>query len=120
MSTRDTERTGLDRRSFVKLLGGAAAGLSQVVVVGSDVAALRQAEELTMRETLAKDRNRVRFLSPDGLKSWLGSLPRTPDDENRTAGYEVRVKSAWKGGDAHRRIVARLLGTALVRRKASR
>jgi hypothetical protein len=97
-----------------------AAGLSQVVVVGSDVPALRQAEELTKRETPAKDRNRVRFLSPEGLKSWLGSLPGTTEDESRTAGYEVRVTSAWKGGDAHRRIVARLLGTALLRRKASR
>jgi hypothetical protein len=96
-----------------------AAGLSQVVVVGSDVSALRQAEELTMRETPAKDRSRVRFLSPDGLKTWLESLPGTPDDENRTAGYEVRVKSAWKGGDANRRILARLLGAALLRRKAS-
>jgi len=97
-----------------------AAGLSQVVVVGPDVAALRQAEELTMRETPAKDRSRVRFLSPDGLKTWLESLPGTPDSENRTAGYEVRVKSGWKGRDAHRRILARLLGTALLRRKASR
>jgi hypothetical protein len=96
-----------------------AAGLSQVVVVGSDVAALRQAEERTMRETPAKDRSKVRFLSPDGLKTWLESLPGTPDSENRTAGYEVRVKSAWKGGDAHRRILARLLGSALIRRKAS-
>ncbi len=97
-----------------------AAGLSQVVVVGSDVPALHQAEELTMRETPAKDRNRVRFLSPDGLKSWLESLPGTPDDDTRTAGYEVRVKSEWNGGDAHRRVLARLLGTALLRRKASR
>jgi hypothetical protein len=97
-----------------------AAGLSQVVVVGSDVAALRQAEERTMAETPAKDRKKVRFLSPDGLKSWLESLPGTPEDNNRTAGYEVRVKSEWKGGDAHRRVLARLLGTALLRRKASR
>jgi hypothetical protein len=97
-----------------------AAGLSQVVVVGSDVAALRQAEELSTRETPAKDRSRVRFLSPDGLKTWLESLPGRPDDENRTAGYEVRVRSAWKGGDAPRRILAQLLGTALLRRKASR
>ncbi|NNK49853.1 MAG: type IV secretion system DNA-binding domain-containing protein [Gemmatimonadetes bacterium] len=96
-----------------------AAGLTQVVVVGSDVSTLRRAEELTRRETPAKDRNSVRFLSPDGLKSWLESLPGTPDDGSRTAGYAVRIKSAWNGGDAHRRTLARLLGGALLRRKSS-
>lgn len=96
-----------------------AAGFSQILVVGSDVNALRHAEEFTTSETPVKYRNRVQFLSADGLKSLLEGLSRPSDTDDKTAGYEVRVASPWKGGVPHRRTLARLLGTALMRRTPS-
>ena len=90
-----------------------------VVVVSPDPVTLRRAEARTAEKIPAKDRSKVRFLSPDSLRDFLGELPGREAAGDRVAGYRVRVEGALASGSARRRAAARLAGTALLARRSS-
>ena len=95
------------------------AGFTHVVVVATDGATLRRAENSCLGAIPAKDRSKIRFLTPDGLKSFLDELSTPADEQDLTAGYIVRVAAPKAARMPHRRALARLVGTALLRRRPS-
>lgn len=96
-----------------------AAGFTHVVIVAAEADALRRAEQPTLDVIPAKDRNRVRFLTPDGLRSFLDGLSTTVQVQDLTAGYVVRVEARAAGRMPHRHALAQLVGNALLRRRPS-
>ena len=69
----------------------------------------------------ASDRRRVRYVAADGLQRFLAGLSVADCDEteNVTAGYAVRVEVPAADRMPNRRAVARLIGSALLRRRSS-
>jgi len=96
-----------------------ASGFDYVAVVGSDEAALGRAELAALEAIPAKDRGKVRFVLPDGLRSFLDGLTDSGGPPKTTAGYTIRVQAPAPGRLRHRRELARLVGTALLRRRPS-
>jgi hypothetical protein len=96
-----------------------ASGFNYVAVVGNDEAALGRAERSTLEVIPAKDKNKVRFVLPDGLKLFLNGLTDSDDPREMTAGYTIRVQTPSPGRLGHRRELARLVATALLRRRPS-
>ncbi len=98
-----------------------AAGFDHVVVVTTDVGLRDRIERAAVGAVPASDRRKVRYVSADGLRRFLGSLSVTSSDdtENVTAGYAVRVEVPPTDRMPNRRAVARLIGSALLRRRSS-
>ncbi len=93
-----------------------ASGFDHAVVVGNDERALGRAERTALEVIPAKDRGKVRFVLPDGLKSFLDGLTCS-DSPPTTAGYTIRVQTPAPGRLRHRRELARLVGNTLLRRR---
>ncbi len=96
-----------------------ASGFKYVAVVGNDKAALGRAERSTLEVIPAKDRCKVRFVLPDGLRAFLVGLTDSDGPQETTAGYTIRVQTPAPGRLRHRRELARLVGTTLLRRRPS-
>jgi hypothetical protein len=96
-----------------------AAGFSHVVVVAADEGRLRRAERATVEAIPAKDTNKIRCVTPDGLRSFLDGLHAPGEVQELTAGYVVRVQAPAAGRMPHRHALARLVGEALLRRRLS-
>jgi hypothetical protein len=96
-----------------------AAGFAYVIVVSADPDLLRRAETRSSEGLPAKDRDKVRFLSPDGLRTFLDGLGPGAEPSDTTAGYRVRVEGNVTADAGGRRTLARLVGSALLRRRRS-
>jgi hypothetical protein len=96
-----------------------AAGFDHVLVVGANENNLRRAERASAGAIPAKDSDKVRFLTPDGLRSFLDGLPAPAGVQELTAGFLVRVQAPPAGRIPHRAVLARLVGEALLRRRGS-
>jgi hypothetical protein len=96
-----------------------ASGFDYVLVVGTSETDLQRAQEATAGVIPAKDRSRLQFVLPDRLRSFLEGLSPSTGTADLTAGYTVRVEVPADGQLRHRAAVARLVGTALLRRRPS-
>lgn len=97
-----------------------AAGFSDVIVVAPDAATLKKAQTESAEKLDARDRDRVRFLDPDGMRSFLDAMPRAGAPADSPAGYALEVVTeavAPASYESRRRTVARLVGAALLRRR---
>ena len=94
-----------------------ASGFNHVVVVLTSETDLRRIEQSTVDGVPAKHRSRVRFVLPDGLRLFLDGLSSSAGAQDLTAGYTVRVEVPVAGQIRHRRALARLVGTALLRQR---
>jgi len=96
-----------------------ASGFTYAVIVTTDDAARARVERSTLDSVPSKDRDKLRFVSPDGLRRFLDELSNSRDTEDRTVGYRVRVQSPAADRMPHRRALARLIGSALLERRSS-
>ena len=96
-----------------------ASGFNYIVVVGTNESDLERAREATADVIPAKDRSRLQFVLPDDLRSFLDRLSPSTGTPDLTAGYTVRVEVPAGGQVRHRRALARLAGTALLKRGRS-
>jgi hypothetical protein len=97
-----------------------AAGFTTVVVLLPVEASLRNAEEVVAGALDARDRDRVRFLDPEGFRSFLDEIPIPVAAANSTAGYALNVETETvprASLDPRRRTLARLVGAALLRQR---
>ncbi len=101
------------------VLKGIAAGFAHVIVISVDTELLRQSEARSAEVLPAKDRDKARFLSPDGFRTFLDGLGTPAGGTAFPAGYSVRIEGAVTGVPGRRRALARLVGTALLRRRRS-
>ena len=92
-----------------------ASGFDHVVVVANDENDLGRAEQSTFEMIPAKDKTRVRFVLPDGLRSFLDQLSPGAGAQDLTAGYTVRVEVPTAREIRHRHALARLVGATLLR-----
>ena len=99
-----------------------AAGFGDVVVLSPNPALLRQVAIRISQDIVASDRSKVHLLAPDDLRAFLGSLPGGPEPDPGAAGYRVKIghdPAAAGGFEARRRILAQLVGAALLRGRPS-
>jgi hypothetical protein len=99
-----------------------AAGFSHVVVLSRDAATLRHAEPQIAEVVGAADRHKIHLFTPDELPAFLDQLPGGENPAPSVAGYTVTVGHAKPDGasqHARRRNLARLVATALLRRRWS-
>jgi hypothetical protein len=96
-----------------------AAGFAHVIVVSADSDLLRRAETRSAEALPAKDRDKARFLSPDGLRTFLDGLGPGAQRSETTAGYRVLVDGNVTADAGGCRTLARLVGSALLRRRRS-
>jgi hypothetical protein len=97
-----------------------AAGYTHVVVLARHAAALRQAEPRLSEVLGAGDKHKVHLFTPDELPDFLGRLPGGENPSVSMAGYNVTVSHENRGGagaSTRRRNLARLVATALLRRR---
>ena len=96
-----------------------AAGFSHVIVVATESSSCRRAEKTALATVPAKDKGKIRFLTPDGLRLFLDDLSPHAGTQDLTAGYRVNVTAPATAPIPHRRGLARLAGLALLRRGPS-
>jgi Type IV secretion-system coupling protein DNA-binding domain len=99
-----------------------AAGFGAVVVLSRDSASLQGAQPQIAQDVGAGDREKVHLLTPDEFPSFLDGLTGDKDPVSRSAGYRLTVGREAVPGASHetrRRSLARLVGTALLRRRWS-
>ncbi len=96
-----------------------AAGFTHVIVTSADAELLRQSAQCSAEVVPSKDREKVRFLSPDGLRMFLDELGAPTGGAYTSAGYRTRLEGTVTGVPGKRRALARLVGAALLRRRRS-
>jgi hypothetical protein len=99
-----------------------AAGFASVVVLSRDAATLRGVGAKFEQDIGAGDRKKVHLLTPDEFQPFLDGLPGPENSAANEAGYRLTVgheASAGAAQKSRRRSLARLVGTALLRRRWS-
>jgi len=98
-----------------------ASGFSYVVIVTTDDSARARTEKAALDAIPSRDQKKLRFVSPDGLRLFLDELsdPDHVDSDALIAGYTVRTQAPPPNQMPHRRALARLVGSALLKREAS-
>lgn len=97
-----------------------AAGFTAVVVLSPGAASLKNAELAVAGKLDARDRARLHFLNPEGLRSFLDELPKPVTAADATAGYILSVETERvpeTSLHSRRRSLARLVGAALLRQR---
>jgi hypothetical protein len=99
-----------------------AAGFGSVVVLSRNEASLRGADAQIVQDVGVGDRRKVHLLTPDKFQPFLDSLPGPEISAVNEAGYRLTVvheAGAEATQKSRRRRLARLVGTALLRRRWS-
>lgn len=91
------------------------AGFSHAVVVFADVERRDRCSADVMARLDARERPRVAFVDPDGLRAFLDALPAPEPRGNVVAGFQVVVKREPALSEGTRRALSRLVGEALLR-----
>ncbi len=95
-----------------------AAGFAHVIVLSGDEELLLRAQAYVVETLVGKDRARVHFLNPDGLRAFLDAMPPPESSASRVAGFRLEVvdeEVAPAVLRVRRHTLARLVGAAVLR-----